>query len=175
MSTDKKVIDKLQKLLALAEQGVGSEKETAQRMLDKMLNKHGLTEADISDAATDVYWFIYKGAIEKALLYQLMYAVAPESNRYRKKGSKTTTGVECTKREMLDIELRFSLYREAIKKDIELLINAFILKNDIYPESEDYVVRKEFTPEEKAERFRTAQLAAGLEKTNVLKSIENKA
>nr|DAU15145.1 MAG TPA: Protein of unknown function (DUF2786) [Caudoviricetes sp.] len=38
-----KTIARIKKLQALAERGVGGEKETAQRMLDKMLKENGIT------------------------------------------------------------------------------------------------------------------------------------
>ena len=173
MTTNKKVIDKLHKLLALAEQGEGGEKVTAQRMLDKMLKKHGLTMTDIANESTEVYWFTYKGSIEKQLLSQIIFAVSPLCERWKRKGSKTITGAKLTKSEMLDIELRFSVYSKAIKEDIEIFVNAFIMKNDIYPEDSDTFAKEigEETPEEKAKRFRTSCIAEGIEKKNVLKSI----
>lgn len=40
---DENVKARIRKLLALAERGVGGEKETANRMLNKMLDRHGMT------------------------------------------------------------------------------------------------------------------------------------
>lgn len=173
MSDNKKIIDKLNKLLRLAEQGIGGEKVTAKRMLDKILKKHNLTINDISDEVTEVYWFTYKGAIEKQLLMQIIFSVSPEADQYKMKNSKTKRGVKLTKREMLDIELRFSVYKESIKEDIEMLVTAFIQKNHIYPEDDEKYAKEigEETPKEKAKRFRTAQIADSLNKSTILKGI----
>ena len=40
---EEKTIERIKKLQALAERGVGGEKETAQKMLNRMLEKNGIS------------------------------------------------------------------------------------------------------------------------------------
>ena len=53
--------EKLKKIKALAEQGVGGEKETAQLLYKKMLAKYSVSEAEL-DKPDDLKrrWFKYK-------------------------------------------------------------------------------------------------------------------
>ena len=50
----------LNKLKALAERGVGGEKETAQRKLKKLMKKYDVEEADLSDEKKENFEFKYK-------------------------------------------------------------------------------------------------------------------
>ena len=43
---DEKTIQRIKKLQALAERGVGGEKDTAERMLQKMLERNGIKSLD---------------------------------------------------------------------------------------------------------------------------------
>lgn len=65
-----KIVDRLNKLLKLAEQGVGGEKTTAQKMLDKMLIKHGLSISDISDESTEVIGSRLRGVLKSGYCHR---------------------------------------------------------------------------------------------------------
>ena len=60
----------LNKLKALAERGVGGEKETAQRKLQELMEKYEIDENDLSDDKKEKYQFKYKNEFEKKLIKQ---------------------------------------------------------------------------------------------------------
>lgn len=86
-----KTIARIKKLQALAERGVGGEKETAQRMLDKMLKENGITTLkELENEEYEYTLFSYNGKHEIKLLRQCMYKVmGADSDRtpYRTIGS----------------------------------------------------------------------------------------
>ena len=63
----------LNKLKALAERGIGGEKETAQRKLEELMRKYGIEEADLSDEKKEGFKFKYKNKFEKKLILQIAY------------------------------------------------------------------------------------------------------
>lgn len=63
----------MKKLQALAERGVGGEKETAERKLKQLIEKYGIEEAELSDDKILEFKFHYKGEWEKRLLRQIFY------------------------------------------------------------------------------------------------------
>jgi len=63
--SEKKLKEKLIKLLKLAEQGAGGEKVNAQNILENLLKKHGFSISDINDESNDFYSFKYKNNLEK--------------------------------------------------------------------------------------------------------------
>ena len=75
-----KVQAKLRKLQALAERGVGGEKETAKRMLEKLLARHGLTLDDLADERRDTRWFPAPTKFDVRLAAQIMAKVCNTDN-----------------------------------------------------------------------------------------------
>lgn len=71
---DEKTQTRIRKLQALAERGVGGEKETAARKLQELLKKNGIR--NIEELTEEEYIFTlfsYKGALGRKLLSQCIY------------------------------------------------------------------------------------------------------
>ena len=171
---DLKIENKLRKLLALAEGGVGGEKTNAQGILDKLLKKHNLTISDISDEAIDTYWFKYKGKLERRLLNQVIGSVNKNADRWRSSEKREQIGADVTKHQMLKIGLKFNCYKKALNNEIDLLFSAFIHTNKIFPpscESNDDDDEIESTPEERMKWRKVANMMQGMSKTTVLNEI----
>lgn len=157
--------------MALADGGVGGEKDNAQRMLDSLLKKHGLTLSDISDEVVETYWFKYKGKLERRLLGQIISTVANGAERWTCRAKRETLGVDTTKHQMLEIGLMFGIYKKALNDDIEILFSAFVHTNKLFPPS-DEKESLEQTPEERARTFKVFQMMQGMDKVTMRKSIE---
>lgn len=86
----------------------GREKDTAAAMLQKMLEKNGISSLEELEAEEYYYTlFSYKGRHEIKLLRQCMYKVmGAKSDRrtYRTKGTRQKIGIYCTKVEKIEIE-----------------------------------------------------------------------
>lgn len=73
---DEKTIQRIKKLQALAERGVGGEKTTAQKKLAKLLKDNGINSLDELQKEEYKYTiFSYNGKHEIKLLRQCMYKV----------------------------------------------------------------------------------------------------
>jgi len=130
---------KLHALSALAERGATpAESKAAADMLAKLMEKHDVTDAELSDDCVESRQFNYKGERERKLLLQIVTKVMPEwvgvSYYYRKNGRRLreTVGYECTKAQKAEIDLLFEFYKELYKKEEEMLYTAFINKHDIF-------------------------------------------
>ena len=134
---DDKTKARIKKLQALAERGVGGEKTTAEKMLQKMLKKNGIKS--LEELETDSYeykLFYYHGKHEKKLLRQCMYKVmGVDSDRttYRTKGTRQKIGIYCTKAQKIEIELEFEFYRNVFYEDLSTFMDAFIQVQRIFP------------------------------------------
>lgn len=60
MTERERLLDKLEKVRALAERGVGGEKESAERTLAALMERYGITEEDLEDSKTSIHWIRYK-------------------------------------------------------------------------------------------------------------------
>ena len=67
-----RIIDKLKKLLALAERGERGEADNARRLLEAELRRHGLTLEDICADSKRTRIFKYNSNEERTLLIQVL-------------------------------------------------------------------------------------------------------
>lgn len=156
----------LQKLKALAERGVGGEKEGAERKLKQLMAKYGVDQLELEGDQVSRYEIKYRGEFEKRLLSQIIYrARNDKEGQYHRRygqGSRSILIVECTKAQEIQIRIEFDFYRELLKEEQELLFQAFIQKHRIFRESsgESEEIR---TPEEMERLERMWAMMQGLQ------------
>lgn len=171
---------RLAKLLALAQRGVGGEKDNAQRMLEKLLAKHGMTLADLLDDGekkADLR-IPFKGVEDRKLVFQVIAAVLDthKPKVYRYKGDRAVL-VEVTPAQRADILVRLDAYRKplaaAINKAKATALAAFIQVNRVFPASDD---PESGEPDELAADELAALLAAmrGMQPTPVHQQLTHK-
>ena len=130
-----KNLELLKKVYRLAERGESGERDAARRMLDKLMKKYHIDEADLSDDAVRDFEFTYHSEYEKTILSQVFYKIAPKRvhGHYRRgKGSRTTLWITCTEAEGLQIGIEYDFYREIWKDEVGMFLRAFIHKHEIY-------------------------------------------
>lgn len=83
-----KVIKKLGKIKALAERGMGGEKETAMRMYEELKRKYDISpdEAEAALNKLEKRWFSYSTKLEEELLLQIFYKVTGDPVAYHYTG-----------------------------------------------------------------------------------------
>ncbi len=173
--TDRK--ERLQKLRALALRGVGGEKETAQAILEKLLQKYTLSMDDLDENIKNEYELKYHGKEQEKLLKQTIYKVTDDRRafyglRYTESGRKCTTalGVCCTAAQKVEIEFLFDFYTRVWEKEREALMSAFIQKHRIFGKLKDGEKGDELPPEEWE---KLCALMNGLSDEQPLKQLES--
>lgn len=118
---DEKTIQRIKKLQALAERGIGGEKTTAQKKLAKLLKDNGINSLDeLQKEECEYTIFSYNGKHEIKLLRQCMYKVmGAKSDRtaYKPYGRRQKIGIYCTKAQKIEIELEFEFYRNVFYEE----------------------------------------------------------
>lgn len=174
---DAKIKDRLLKILALAQGGVGGEKENAERMLEALCKKHGVTVDELEGRAIDRHWFYVNSKHEKRLLFQIVNLFVDDLKRrstvWTHKKRSRAVGFELTAGEHAQVKVGFETYKAAWLEQQDLFFSAFIWKNRIWSQRPDDAERPELTPEEleRARRIQEMMKAAG--KVDVLPRIEN--
>lgn len=135
------LIRRLERVKALAERGVGGEKENAEALLNRLMEKYGVSETDIEDTTERDYFIRYHNVWERKLIVQITYmhlgsghvaaTVGTRSGRPHKK-----ICVTCTPAQYIEIEADFEFYKAAWEEDLAIFYSAFISKNDIFPPPE---------------------------------------
>lgn len=145
MSTNKSaanaaILERLRKILALAEGGVGGEKQNAERMLAKLLKKYNMSIDDITETnnSRTRYEFLVKKDVDKKLLIQCVYATIDNWDMmcYISKDGHTYA-FDLTPTEYIEIAVKFEVHKRALtiylKQQAELAFSAYIQANRLFP------------------------------------------
>jgi len=132
---DKKINDRLKKIIELASRGVSGEKKNAKRIAEKELEKLGLTlDEFLHDEAKAKYRFPYSNKYEDRLFDQIManMGVGPIYS-LSKAGKKLQENmVELTKSEYAEASVKYNILKIDLKKEHEVFFHAFIAANNLY-------------------------------------------
>ncbi|MCD7955898.1 MAG: hypothetical protein LUG93_09160 [Lachnospiraceae bacterium] len=177
MLTEKKK-ELLRKLNALAERGVGGEKETAKKKLEKMLAENGISSIEELDEEKKEYFlFSYNGKHEIKLLKQCVYKVlgaGDEIIAYHSKGTKQKIGYYCTKAQKIEIDLEFDFYRKAFYEELETFMEAFIQKQQIFPPDAPLMDTEKLTEEELRRYEKIVEMKGAIERKTRVRMVEKK-
>lgn len=169
------LIARLRKVLALAKNGVGGERENAERQLNAMLKKYGFTMSDIDDASKEEIKldFSCNDEFEMALARQVSSMVIGEFvDIYTIRGSRAKKAhIFCTKAQAVECEITYNALREAMANHFRLSYRAFIQANKVFPPSSGDVPEKDLSPKEKADLFKVLSMSQHIERTTVNKQI----
>lgn len=139
MATEKN-IQLIKKLQALAEQGVGGEKETAIKKMATLMAKYGVTEADLTDEKISDHEITYSGKYERKLLYQIFYRINHERSVYRYShgaGRNTILIFRATEAEAVQARVEFEFYKDLWAEEVEFLFQCFVQKHRIFRNDPD--------------------------------------
>lgn len=129
-----KVQAKLRKLQALAERGEGGEKANAQRMLEKLLTRHGLSLNDLSDEQRKLRWFPAPTKWDIRLAAQIMAKVCNTDDPavYGNKSRPKQLGVEVSPAEAIEFEIHYDTLRKALKEHFRDAFSAFVQAHRLF-------------------------------------------
>ena len=137
----KDIKTKLQKIRALAEiTSFEHEKESALKMLQKLIKKHGISEGKLNHEAESMHDSKFKGKSKEALLMQIAFtalnSMKCKASYLYQRGKKVTgtLGVECTVSQKLEIEFLFGFYRKLYQQEEKRLFSAFLHKHGLLPD-----------------------------------------
>ena len=170
---NEKTIQRIKKLQALAERGIGGEKKTAEKMLQQMLEKNGISSLEELESEEAEYTlFSYNGKHEIKLLKQCIYKVMTATRKvtyYHSQGTRQKIGIYCTKAQKIEIELEFEFYRRVFYDELSTFMDAFIQAQKIFPSDAPKGSYNELNPTD----MKIAFMAQGIDKRSRAAMIES--
>jgi len=163
-------IEKLQKIKELAKRGVAGERQAARRLLAALQNKYGITDSELDAQQVEWYGFTYKTKYEKQLLNQVLFQ-AINKHSLTIKRHKTTLYVETTRPIADVIKVHYAIYRREMDEHFDLMLDAFIQRNDIFPEAPRDVDDDENEPRDFDRLRKILGLAGKLDRVHINKMI----
>ena len=132
--------------------GSGALPVLATPALAAMMERYGITEADLEGNQVSTHWIRYKTVWERKLLHQLAYMYLGEGHSFGCVGtytgrSRKKVGIDCTPAQYIEIEADFTFYSAAMEEEMGLFYSAFLQKNCLFPPPE---LARENTEEEEA-------------------------
>lgn len=133
--TGKRIIARIRKVLSLAENGVAGEKDNAQRILQKLLDKYGLSMSDIIEESQDIVvaWYNYKDRHHKDLL---MYCVATVTNKtvtswVPRHGHAKKLAFKLVAGDHLEVAAMYEYYKKLWNDELKTFYKAFVGKHGL--------------------------------------------
>ena len=169
-------INRLRKLRELVRRGIGGESRNAEEILTRLLEKEGMTlDQFLSEDTEEVssYKFRFWDRWDKQLLFQI-YSMIKDTNKISYSKYKRTKELifELTKSQYIEFSYLYEIYRKALSKEFDRETSAFIIKNNIFSNSNKS--DREPTPEEMKELDKIYSKLSGTDFVQVRKAIENK-
>ena len=86
----------LLKLKELAKRGINGEKENADKLLKKLMQKYNITEEELNAKETKIVWVTLKNEAELTICSQILYAYFNNAGLWQIHGHKTRYWTELT-------------------------------------------------------------------------------
>jgi hypothetical protein len=171
MNKKEEVFRKIAKLAQAAENG---EKEAAQAALERLKEKYGfaLSQLNVGDEVVEKRE-IKHGNGYRELFFSVIQGYFPHVEEFYKIGNKrSTTLVECTESEKIDIEVHFDFFKELYEEEKGVFEIAFRYKHKLY--DPDKVVKGgERTEEQKRLSERVKNMSRALKDKRFQKRLED--
>lgn len=173
-----KLKDKLLKLYELAKRGVEGEKINAEKMLNKMLTKHGLTIEDIDQETPKDRYYKYTSLNSKTIVVQVILKVTNRHEIYGIKNYKEVCAC-VTDYEHVQILEQIDFHLEHFNKErkqfLEDFTNAYVQKHRLYRNIPDKEILKnlsDLSTEEKQAIWRMSNIKECLSNETYTKKLK---
>ena len=174
---EEKLRDKLLKLYELAKRGVDGEKVNAEFMLNKLLEKHGLTIADIDQETPKTRYYKYTTMLCRKIIIQIIYKIVDSNDIYVLKSYKEVS-TEATDYQHIQILELIDFHLENFDKERKQFLNdftsAYVQKHRLFGETTDEEIEdsKPLSVEEKQALWRMSNIKNCLSNKTYTKKLE---
>lgn len=179
-----KIMDRLAKMKALADGGVGGERENAARLLEEVSRRYGVDLSALDGVEVEKrHDFKIANGWRKDLFIQLVSLARLERygsldvdhlELYKWKLGPKCKGefLKCTDSEWLEIMAKFTVLERDYQRQLKVFYRAFLEANDLLA---DCKPPRTPTKEEMQDAIRARRMALGIEKSQLRKQIEGDA
>jgi hypothetical protein len=159
MSDNKKEL--IKKLKVLAEKGEGGEKDKAEILLKKLMDKYGVSEGDIAADIKEYYEFEVCEWTQQLVVQVASTVIGSDFEIYRQKEKEESTiALLLSTTEYLEIQAKYEFYLKAFREEFQIFRRAFITSNTLYHASCLQSNDNEYTSED----LKVLKIALSIEK-----------
>jgi hypothetical protein len=152
---------RLLKVLRLAQEGVGGERENAEVLLAKLLRKHSMTMADLEgDQPQTRQWLPASDVDERTVLSQLVVKLFGIERRMWRHTNGADLGLDASPSEHAALVIAWEVYRAAYAEARHALVLGFCFKHGLY--ADEGGAASQMSAEERARAAHALKLAEAL-------------
>lgn len=168
-----KHLDTIRKLRALAQRGIGGEKYNAQVKLRELMVKYGITEEQLESDKVEFVLINTDGTdMQWRLCAQIIYSVLGPDAKVSKYGGGFY--VFSNRAAACEIQAKFDFYWSAFMVDCDLLLHAFINRNNIFSPDVNPVNVNDMDPENKKKAEKVLELSKQLNQKDFYRTLGQK-
>ena len=179
--TREEILERLRKMKALADRGVGGERKNAERLLDEIAAENGIDLDELEEERRKDFYVELRESFKHKMLSQLCALKRQELKRegvsleghrmsvWKCHGKYMYSVSNCTNAEWLELMAKLEVLARAYKRQMEDFYHAFLMANNLLVESEGE--QEELSQEERRRYFRIAQMSLGIEKSQLNKQL----
>lgn len=166
-----KYIELARKLKALADQGSGGEKYNAQKALDRLMKKHGISMEEIE--LPERHMVEFKVSRQKRNFFaQVAMSVIGHKRDLRIMPRKPTLIFgEVSRFEEIEIRAKFEYFWRLWIKEQDIFLHAFIMKNRIFDIDAESKQLSDLSPEDQEKARRAMAMTEAIERGEYLKQL----
>ena len=178
-----KIMDRLAKMKALADGGVGGERENAARLLEEVARRYGVDLSSLDDVEVEKrHEFDFKRGWRMDLFRQLVSLARVEQygslevdhlQLYDRKLGRRVVGrfCKCTDAQWVEIMAKYTILARDYEEQLGLFYRAFLEANDLLLECA-IPGRRPPTKKEIEDAMKAMQMSVGIKKSQLRKQIE---
>jgi hypothetical protein len=160
---------KLEKIIALKNNGQGGERKAAETLLKKLCIKYDISIADIECIDSKKYIFHYRTKWERKLFTQI-YCVLTNNEYIDYCPSDKSIEINCSSALFVELSAQYDFYRKEFNKALDEFLDAFICRHQIYDAKANFRIPE--TTEEVLKAARIYRMAGGIGGNNFHKQIK---
>ena len=147
----------LEKIKALAINGVDGEKENAQLLLKKLMLKYNISDNDIIvDKKTWRDVTIPRFRLHNKLFWHIIFSTT-DTKGYIKTKKRDVIKLELTQAELIEILAKYEFYSKHFDRDLNAFMLSFVSKNNLFPKRDSEQELKPLSPEKMEEIMRARE------------------
>lgn len=135
---DDVILNRIKKVRELTLRGSEGEKTAATILFDQLLQKYHLEDYNFDEEEEKAFIFTYHNATEQKILIQVFCKVTNSEQLYELRDDNTGNLLPnqlrgyCTDSQKVQIDFLVDFYMTLWQEEVELFLQAFILKHELY-------------------------------------------
>lgn len=167
-----KIIQLAKKLKALSDKGVGGEKINAEKMLQKIMEKHNLTIEDVEGEKKDFAYYKVNQK-QQEIFWQVVSSVIGKHTSYTDKRKRGYFLLKVTASEAVEIQMKYDFFWKLYQEEFDIWRSAFIARNDIYHPDGNKIDMADLSGEELQKIKRIAEMSQSIKRGELRKQIHS--